>query len=105
VIGTVKTVDLSQGDAAAGKEIFTKTASPACSTCHTFKAAGSSAQVGPDLDQSLQGKDPQFILESITNPSAEVTSGFPDNVMPKDYATKLDDKQLADLVAFLQPKS
>jgi mono/diheme cytochrome c family protein len=104
VIGTVKTVDLSQGDAAAGKEIFTKTASPACSTCHTYKPAGSTAQVGPDLDQALQGKDPEFILESITNPSAEVTSGFQD-IMPKEYRTQLDDKQLADLVAFLQPKS
>jgi mono/diheme cytochrome c family protein len=104
VIGTVKSVDLSQGDAAAGKEIFTKTAVPACSTCHTFKAAGSTAQVGPDLDQSLQGKDPQFILESITNPSAEIATGYTD-LMPKEYRTQLDDKQLADLVAFLQPKS
>ena len=104
MIGTVKSVDLSQGDATAGKEIFTKTAQPACSTCHTFKAAGSTAQVGPDLDQVLQGKDPQFILESITNPSAEIATGFQD-IMPKEYGTQLDDKQLADLVAFLTPKS
>ena len=107
MIGTVQageTVDVSQGDADAGKEIFTKTAQPPCASCHTFKAAGSTAQVGPDLDQALQGKDPQFILESITNPSAEVTSGFQD-IMPKDYRTQLDDKQLADVVAFLQPKS
>jgi hypothetical protein len=33
-----------------------------------------------------------------------VTAGFQD-IMPKDYGTKLDQKQLADLVAFLQPKS
>jgi mono/diheme cytochrome c family protein len=104
VIGTVKTVDLSQGDAAAGKEIFTKTATPPCSSCHTYKPAGSTAQVGPDLDQVLQGKDPQFILESITNPSAEIATGYTD-LMPKEYRTQLDDKQLADLVAFLQPKS
>jgi mono/diheme cytochrome c family protein len=104
VIGTVKTLDLSQGDAAAGKEIFTKTAQPPCASCHTYKSAGSTAQVGPDLDQALQGKDPQFILESITNPSAEIASGFQD-LMPKEYGTQLDDKQLADLVAFLQPKS
>jgi mono/diheme cytochrome c family protein len=107
VIGTVpagQTVDVSKGDAAAGKETFTKTAQPPCASCHTFKAAGSTATVGPDLDTALQGKDAQFILESITDPSAEVTAGFQD-IMPKEYKTQLDEKQLADLVAFLQPKS
>jgi mono/diheme cytochrome c family protein len=107
VIGTVpagQTVDLSKGDPAAGKEIFTKTAQPACSSCHTYKPAGSTATVGPDLDTALQGKDAQFILESITDPSAEVTAGYQD-IMPKEYKTQLDEKQLADVVAFLQPKS
>jgi cytochrome c oxidase subunit 2 len=107
VIGTLPgagTVNVAKGDPAAGKEIFTKTAQPACSSCHTYAAASSTATVGPNLDQGLQGKDADFILESIVNPSAEVTPGFTD-IMPKDYGTKLDEKQLADLVAFLQPKS
>jgi mono/diheme cytochrome c family protein len=107
VIGTVpagQTVDVSKGDPTAGKEIFTKTAQPACSSCHTFKAAGSTATVGPDLDTVLQGKDAQFILESITDPSAEVAAGYQD-IMPKEYKTQLDEQQLADLVAFLQQKS
>jgi mono/diheme cytochrome c family protein len=107
VIGTLPsagTVNVAKGDAKAGKEIFTKTASPACASCHTYGPAGSTAQVGPNLDTGLQGKDDQFILESIVNPSAEVTSGFQD-IMPKDYGTKLDDQQLADVVAFLHPKS
>lgn len=94
------TVNVAKGDPAKGKEIFTKTAQPACSSCHTFKAAGSDAKVGPDLDTALQGKDTQFIVESITNPSAEVTAGFQD-IMPKEYGTQLDSQQLADLVAFL----
>jgi cytochrome c oxidase subunit II len=104
VIGSLpqgETVNVAKGDPAKGNEIFTKTANPACSSCHTFKAAGSTAKVGPDLDTGLQGKSAQFIVESITNPSAEITPGFQD-LMPKDYATKLDSKQLADLVAFLQ---
>jgi mono/diheme cytochrome c family protein len=107
VIGTVpgaETVDVSEGDSAAGKDIFTKTASPPCASCHTFKAAGSTATVGPDLDKVLAGKDAQFIVESITDPSAEVAAGYQD-IMPKEYKTQLDEKQLADLVAFLQPKS
>jgi mono/diheme cytochrome c family protein len=108
VIGTIPgagTVNVAAGDPAAGKEIFMKTAQPPCSSCHTYGPAGSTATVGPNLDTALQGKDAQFILESIVNPSAEVAAGFQDNIMPKDYGTKLDQKQLADLVAFLQPKS
>jgi len=97
-------VNVAKGDPAKGKELFTKTAQPQCSSCHTFKAAGSTAAVGPDLDKGLQGKSAQFILQSITDPSAEVTTGFQD-IMPKDYGTQFDAQQLADLVAFLQPKS
>jgi mono/diheme cytochrome c family protein len=107
VIGTLPaqgTVNVAKGDAKAGKEIFTKTASPACATCHTYGPAGSTAKVGPNLDTGLQGKSAEFVLESIVNPSAEVTAGFTD-IMPKDYGTKLDDQQLADLVAFLLPNS
>jgi cytochrome c oxidase subunit II len=107
VIGTVpgaETVNVAAGDPAAGKEIFTKTAKPACSSCHTYAPAGATQTVGPNLDTALKGKDAEFILESIVDPSAEVTSGFQD-IMPKDYGTQFDQKQLADLVAFLQPKS
>lgn len=98
------TVNVAKGDPAKGKEIFTTTAQPQCTSCHTFKAAGSTAMVGPNLDTALQGKDAQFILASITDPSAQVAAGFPD-IMPKDYGTQLDPQQLADLVAFLQQKS
>jgi mono/diheme cytochrome c family protein len=105
VVGTLpagETVNVNEGDAAAGKEVFTSTAQPPCASCHAFKAAGSTASVGPDLDKALAGKDADFIVESITNPSAEVASGFQD-IMPKTYGSQLSDKQLADLVAFLQP--
>jgi mono/diheme cytochrome c family protein len=97
--------DFSKGNAEAGKEIFTTTAQPPCSSCHTYGPAGSSATVGPNLDDALQGKDAQFIYESIVDPDAEIASGFSGGIMPKDYGEKLDDQQLADLVAFLTPKS
>jgi putative heme-binding domain-containing protein len=87
VIGTLpeeqgSTVNVAEGNPQAGKAIFTKTAQPACSSCHTFAATGSTATVGPNLDQGLQGKTPEFILESIVNPSADVTAGFMD-IIPK----------------------
>ena len=98
-----QTVDASQGDPAAGKEVF---ASAGCAGCHTFKAAGSNATIGPDLDTVLQGKDAAFVLESIVDPNKEIASGFQANIMPSTFGQSLSDKQLADLVAFLtQPSS
>jgi mono/diheme cytochrome c family protein len=90
-----------KGNPAAGKQIFTATAQPACATCHTLKAAGATQTIGPNLDEVLKGKDATFIEESIVNPDAEIAAGYPDNLMPEDYGEKLDDQQLADLVAFL----
>jgi mono/diheme cytochrome c family protein len=88
----------AKGDPAAGKELFK---SKLCATCHTLKAAGSTAQVGPNLDEGLKGKDAAFIRESIVNPDAQVTEGYPDNLMPEDFGEQLSDQELADLVAFL----
>jgi mono/diheme cytochrome c family protein len=110
VEGTVPTetgggaTTIEPGNAKAGKEVFTTAAQPTCGSCHTYEAAGTTATVGPNLDESLADKDAAFILESIVNPSAEIATGFTD-VMPKDYGDKLSDKQLADLVAFLLPKA
>ena len=88
-----------QVDPAAGKAVFVDSG---CGGCHTFKPAATKGTVGPDLDEALQGKDAAFIEESITDPNAEVASGFGPNIMPQDYGTQLDSKQRADLVAFLQ---
>jgi mono/diheme cytochrome c family protein len=87
-----------EGSAAAGKQVF---ASAGCSGCHTFQAAGSNGQVGPNLDEALRGKDAAFVRESIVDPNAEIAKGFPRNVMPQDYEQRLSKRQLSDLVAFL----
>jgi cytochrome c oxidase subunit 2 len=87
------------GDPAAGKQAF---ASAGCGGCHAFQAAGSSGAVGPDLDQTLAGKDAAFIKESIVNPEAEIAPNYPPGVMPSNYGETLEPKQIDDLVAFLQ---
>jgi mono/diheme cytochrome c family protein len=107
VVGTVPAESTptvsSNGDPAAGKEVF---ASSGCNGCHTYGPAGSSANIGPDLDTALKGKDDAFVLESIVDPNAEIAPGFQPNVMPSTFGQSLSDKQLADLVAFLtQPSS
>jgi mono/diheme cytochrome c family protein len=88
-----------------GKAVFTTAAQPTCGSCHTYGPAGTTATVGPNLDETLSGKDAAFVLESIVNPDAEIAPGFAAGVMPKDYGDKLSEKQLADLVAFLLPTS
>jgi mono/diheme cytochrome c family protein len=88
----------SEGDAAAGEAVF---AAQGCGACHTFTAAGTSASVGPDLDEALQGQDPELVRESIVEPNEEITSGYAPNIMPQDFGAKLTQKQLDDLVAFL----
>jgi len=87
------------GDPAAGEAVF---AAQGCGGCHTFSAAGTSASVGPDLDEALQGQDPEVVSESIVDPNKEITSGYAPNIMPQDFGQKLSQKQLDDLVAFLQ---
>jgi mono/diheme cytochrome c family protein len=86
------------GDPAAGKAIF---ASSGCGTCHTLRDAGANGTVGPNLDDVLKGKDPDFIRESIVDPNAQIADGFAPGVMPQTYGDQLDDKQLSDLVAYL----
>jgi mono/diheme cytochrome c family protein len=89
------------GDPAAGKEIFTTTAQPTCATCHTLKEAGATQTIGPNLDEVLKGKDAAFIHESIVDPNAEIAPGYQPGIMPQTFVEQLDEKQLADLIAFL----
>jgi mono/diheme cytochrome c family protein len=90
-----------EGDPAAGREVFTSTAQPPCGSCHTLEAAGTTQTVGPNLDETLGGKDAAFIRESIVNPDAEVAEGFSEGLMPGTYGDQLSDEDLANLVAFL----
>jgi mono/diheme cytochrome c family protein len=88
----------AKGDPAAGKAAF---AAQGCGGCHAFSAAGTTASVGPDLDEALQGKDAEFVRESIVDPNKVIASGYGPGIMPQDFGQKLSPKQLDDLVAFL----
>ncbi len=93
---------VSTGGATGGKAVFL--ANP-CGSCHTFKPAGSSANVGPDLDKlpqyARQAGQPleSFVRTSIVNPNAYIQPGYHPNIMPS-FAT-LPKSQLDALVAFL----
>ena len=91
------------GDAAAGKTLFT---AQGCVACHTFKPAGATAKVGPDLDnlaadaeKANRGTVEEYAAESIKDPTAYTVPGYASGVMPS--FSSLSDKQVGDLVAFL----
>ena len=93
VIGTVPTETgggegggEAQGDAAAGKEIF---ASEGCGSCHTFADAGTSGNVGPNLDES--SVDFAAAVAQITNGGG----GMP------AFSSTLSEKQIADVAAYV----
>jgi mono/diheme cytochrome c family protein len=76
----------TEGDAAAGKEVF---ASAGCGGCHTLEAAGSSGNVGPNLDDA---KPDVSLIEG------RVTNGM--GAMPS-FKGQLSPKQIHDVAAFV----
>jgi cytochrome c553 len=76
----------AEGDAAAGEAVF---ASAGCGGCHTLEAAGSSGEVGPNLDEAKP--DHALVVDRVTNGSG---------VMPA-FEGQLDDKQIQDVAAFV----
>jgi cytochrome c oxidase subunit 2 len=86
-----------EGGSVQGKELFAQQ----CGSCHTLADAGTTGEVGPNLDDVLQGKDADFVHESIVDPSAEIASGFQDGVMPANYGEMFTEAQLDGLVEYL----
>jgi cytochrome c551/c552 len=91
--------------AANGKAIFT---SAGCGACHTFKPAGASAKIGPDLDTTPAAdakKDNMalaaFVKQSIVDPNAYISPGFPKGVMPGNFGTTLSAAKIDALVSYI----
>jgi cytochrome c551/c552 len=105
VVGTVEQPG-GEGDPEAGSTVFSEAG---CDGCHTFEPAGSTAEIGPSLDElpqlaenANQGTLEEFTRTSITNPDGYVEEGYQAGVMP---AFGGSEQQLSDLVAFLtQPQ-
>jgi mono/diheme cytochrome c family protein len=92
------TAEQPSGTPEAGRAVF---AEAGCGGCHTFEAAGSSGTTGPNLDESLAGKDAAYVERAIVEPNADIAEGYGPGVMPQTYEDQLSPKQLHDLVAFL----
>ena len=74
------------GDAAAGEAVF---ASAGCGGCHTLEAAGSSGNVGPNLDEAKP--ELSLVIDRVTNGMG----GMP------PFKGQLSDKQIQDVAAYV----
>ena len=74
------------GDAAAGEAVF---ASAGCGACHTLKAAGSSGNIGPNLDEAKP--DLELVINRVTNGKSP---------MPP-FKGQLSEKQIQDVAAYV----
>jgi mono/diheme cytochrome c family protein len=103
------TTSSSGGAVAAGKVVFNTASPTTCATCHTFKPAGSSGTVGPNLDTApaMDAKADgnmnlaAFIRQSITDPNAYIAKGYSAGIMPQTFGTSLTSTQINSLVAFI----
>ena len=73
-----------------------------CGGCHTLAQAGTTGNVGPNLDEALKGMSANQISQSISDPNAVITPGYQPNVMPQNFGQTLTPPQLQQLVAYLQ---
>ena len=75
-----------EGDAAAGEAVYTQAG---CGGCHTLEAAGSSGNVGPNLDDSQPDYD--LVVDRVTNGAG---------AMPA-FGDQLDETQIQDVAAYV----
>ena len=102
---TAATTTAAAAPSANGKAVFI---SAGCGACHTFKAAGTSAKVGPDLDSAPESDAKKagmqlaaFVKQSIDDPNAYISPGFPKGVMPSNFESSLGPQKVDALVAFI----
>jgi mono/diheme cytochrome c family protein len=82
----------------AGAQVF---ANNGCGGCHTLAAANSGGTTGPNLDENLPGQSEAEIQESIEDPNAKITPGYPANVMPQNFKEIIQPEEIKELVKFL----
>jgi mono/diheme cytochrome c family protein len=90
---------------ALGKQLFVSgdpsVSAIGCGSCHTMKAAGTTGNLGPNLDKELSADPASATRESIVDPNKEIATGYRANIMPINYGTALTKTQLDALVRYV----
>ena len=94
-----ETASTQEGAAGGGSQLF---ASAGCGACHTLAAAGTTGQVGPNLDEFLAPDDTTAgVEEMLVNPNVELAEGYPANVMPQNYGQTFSKAEVHELAEYL----
>ena len=75
----------------AGAAVF---AAMGCGGCHHLSAAGSTGEIGPDLDIVLASHTAESLKAKITSPT-------PGTAMPEDFEKRMSATELDALVGYL----
>jgi mono/diheme cytochrome c family protein len=75
----------------SGRDVFERLG---CGSCHRLSAAGSSGQIGPDLDLKLAAHTSASLTAKILSPGET-------SMMPQDFGARTSDAELRALVRFL----
>ena len=92
------------GEASDGAAVF---ADAGCGGCHAFTPAGTTMEVGPNLDDLAAAAEAAgvpldtFVREAIVDPGKVVAEGYQDGVMPSTYGETLTAEQIDALVQYL----
>ena len=86
--------------AARGRTLFE---AQGCDSCHSIAAVGAEGKLGPRLD--TLDDDADDIVEAITEPREDIVDGYPERLMPADYAQHMNDSEIQALAAFVAAAS
>jgi cytochrome c551/c552 len=84
----------TRAESESGSAVFARMG---CGSCHTLAAAGSTGEMGPDLDSALEHHTRATLIAQITAPASG--GGF--SGMPTDFASRMSSAELDSLVDFL----
>lgn len=91
---------LHGGNATAGRRVVFENSRSECLRCHKVNNRGGIA--GPSLDGVADRLDAEQLRASLLEPNKEVTDGFGEYSAMPAMGTLLNDRELRDIIAYLQ---
>lgn len=75
-----------------------------CDACHAIAATGANGRLGPRLDTLADDKVAD-IVESITEPRKDIAPGYEADLMPADYAKRMDPGEIKAIATYIKAAS